>query len=243
MGSCRFCGKRGHNRNGCPDVAAHAASGKAKLEAGKDRYELDWRERFAVSIADNKANRSIRASTAPRKCSYCNETGHTRAKCETLTQDRAAAFTHEKTFRTNFANWLVNSGIGVGSIITRKNWDGREWSILLTKVSYDGINIMNPNGQNAIRGQYLDREGWEGDVATLNIAPKRTFGFEISAPSVPAPLPENFLSDEAIAETVNKWFDEKSTRRTRWNDASIGCFNQYRPDFAELTEKAKYYAV
>jgi hypothetical protein len=243
MGSCRFCGSRGHNRNGCPDVAAHAASGKAKMEEGQDRYSLGWKERFAVSIVDNKATRSARVSTTPRKCSYCSVAGHTRAKCETLTNDRAAVFNHEKTFRTNFANWVLTSGIGVGSIVTRKNWDGTEWSVLLTKVNYDGINIMNPNGQSPLRGQYLNRQGWENDVASLSIAPKRYFGFEISAPAPAIPVPDSFLNDEEITKTVSRWFDEKSSRRTRWHDVSVGIFHENRPDLVELTEKAKVYAV
>ena len=113
--TCSFCKSRGHNRNGCPDVAAHAASGKAKLEAGKDRYELDWRERFAVSIADNKANRSIRASTTPRKCSYCSEGGHTRATCATLKSDRSTMFDLEKRYRVGIAKFVKASGVGVGA--------------------------------------------------------------------------------------------------------------------------------
>jgi len=243
MGSCRFCGSRGHNRNGCPDVAAHAASGKAKMEEGQDRYSLDWRERFAVSIQDNKATRSARASTSPRKCSYCSVAGHTRATCTALVEDRQAAFNHEKTFRTNFVNWVANSGIGIGTILTRQMWDNTEFSLLVLGVDYKTINILNTHGTNVIRAQYLNRVGWENEVGNYNIAPIKSFGFEISAPASSVPVPESFLNEEVIKNLVDGWFDGKSTRTSRWDNSNVGRFREVRPDLADLSEKAKIYAV
>lgn len=241
--TCRFCGSRGHNRNGCPDVAGYAASGNAKLAAGADRYSLDWRERFAVSIAANKANRSVRASTAVRSCSYCNGAGHMRNKCPSMAEDRAKATEFERAFRTNFANWVMNSDLGIGAILTRKEWSGHEYSLLVMGINYNNINVGNPYGNRNIRIQHLDRKGWEGEIHELNIAPRKQLGYDIAAAGVPVPVPDSFLSDEAINATVSTWFDKKSTRTTRWNDSSIGRFWQNRPDFADMEEKSKVYAV
>jgi len=93
---CRFCHNRGHNRNSCPEVKSYAAEAHQIMSVeGKQEYELGYRHRYALMIERNKAQISANAKaktesakaqglTNSRKCSYCENMGHTRVKCAVL---------------------------------------------------------------------------------------------------------------------------------------------------------------
>ena len=120
---CRFCGGRGHNKLSCPSVKEHYEQAKNMLanKEVEDAYHLPYTHRWAYNIMQRKENiaanaKAARAAgTSIRKCSYCGTTGHARNKCEFLASDRANLLAYEKRYRSAFAAWLPNSGIGVGA--------------------------------------------------------------------------------------------------------------------------------
>lgn len=242
---CRFCGNRGHNRNSCPTAAKVAEEAKAKIANGANRWDLDWDERFAHSIAEKKEARKIAGPSAtPRKCSYCGNTGHNRSKCEDLKNDKASIFAIEKKYRNSFVNWMNTSGLGMGAIIQRTTVHGAyHHSIMVNGFNHKSLSFLNIRGSEPITAVHLDREGWVGDHTICNIPQgvNDTFNyvFKITAPSpIPFELPSDWTSDENIQTFVNLLFDEKGTRRDRWNrdNANKGIFFETRPNISQYTK-------
>lgn len=248
MSRCRYCYQSGHNRNSCPDAAKAAEAAKAKFANGANRWDLDWKERFAHDISMKKEARKVAGpSTTPRKCSYCSEGGHTRATCATLKSDRSTMIGLEKRYRVAIAKFVKASGVGVGAIVTRdpKHFNN-SFSILVTGFSAKGFSLLTPSGgSDNFRGTYLDRKDWEGEATSFHYAgdTERMFGnrapYIISAPGAPVEFPSNWTDDSEIEKRVSWWFDEKATRRTRWDDSGKGVYHTGRPNIERYTEQVK----
>lgn len=239
---CRYCRNKGHNRNSCPDAAKDAEVAKAKLANGASHYELPWNERFAHSIAEKKENRKAVASTTPRKCSYCSGEGHTRAKCADLIDDRTKMFNVEKDYRQRMTAWIATSGFGMGAIIQRVNNGGHdEFSCLLTGFNTNALTCINHLGEGTnLQGTYMDRKGWENERFSTRIFKKGCWkpAFELIAPSpIPFEIDPSWVSDDVIKAFVDTLFDEKQTRRTRWNNQTLGMYHTTRPNFERITSQ------
>jgi len=237
---CRFCGNKGHNRNSCPSVKNHAAIAAQKIAEGKDFYELDWNERYAHSVMKRKAERKV--SAEPRKCSYCNNSGHNRASCTTLADDKYRVTGYETRFRAAVAKWVQNSGLGVGAIIsTDTKYTYSDFSAFVLNIDLNNLNIVNYNGSGGfLTAQYLNRANYEGDQFMAPIPSNANYPFSgrsaflISSPScVPFDTSE-YCSNTEIQKFVSKLFDQKSTRNNRWRDNTIGRYNSDRPEFGTI---------
>lgn len=245
---CRYCYGSGHNRNSCPDAAKDAEVAKAKVANGANRWDLNWKERFAHDISMKKEARKIAGpSTTPRKCSYCSEGGHTRATCASLKSDRTAMFDLEKRYRVALAKFVTASGVGIGAIVTRDpEHFSNTFSILVTGFSVKGFSLLTPSGgSDNFRGTYLDRKDWEGEATQFMFAgeAQHVFGhrsaYIITAPGAPVEFPSNWTDDSEIEKRVSWWFDEKYTRRSRWDDSNKGIYHTGRPRIEAYTEQIK----
>ena len=224
----------------------------------EDAYHLPYTHRWAYNIMQRKENIAANAKAARaagisiRKCSYCGTAGHARNKCESLASDKAGLLAYEKRYRSAFAAWLPNSGIGVGAMlvaINRINDDGNPHTVMVIRVgNFDNYNAITPeggrnSGENII-GNYLNREGWENYPANFSIPHGCNFpntdgryGFSVAAPSsIPAVVPDTYLSDEVIKKFVDETFDEKRTRSTRYRSSTehFGVFNSNRPNLETI---------
>ena len=255
---CRFCHNRGHNRNTCPEVTKYAADARQiMVSEGKEEYTLSYRHRFALAIERNKAVISANATakaesakaqglTSSRKCSYCDVTGHTRAKCATLIGDKASVLDLETRFRNSFALWLQNGGIGIGTMFERvTEWEDNKHVVMVTKATdFSTVTLMNATADSTISGVFMNRDGWENHLVEYSI-PSGTgypfadnqYGYKVIAPApIPFTVAEKHLSAENIKNFVYSMFDEKAKREYRWRrgKSHIGCFHTTRPNVQQM---------
>lgn len=256
---CRFCHNRGHNRNTCPDAIKYAAEARQiMVSEGKEEYSLSYRHRFALAIERNKAQVSAAAKaksesakaqglTNTRKCSYCDLTGHTRAKCATLTSDKVSVLDLETRFRNSFALWLQNGGIGIGTMFERINrWsdDVSHVVMVMKGTDFSTVTLNNITAENTITGVFMNREGWENHPVEYSIPSgtgfpfaDKDYGYRVIAPApIPFTVAESHLNAANIKAYVDSMFDEKAKREYRWRRGKghIGCFNTTRPNVTQM---------
>ena len=254
--SCRFCHTRNHNRNTCPEVTKYAADARQIMASdGIEEYSLSYRHRFALVIERNKAKNSAAAKakaesakaqglTNTRKCSYCEVTGHTRAKCATLIGDKASVLDLETRFRNSFALWLQNGGIGIGTMFERvTEWEDNKHVVMVMKATdFSTVTLNNVTADSTISGVFMNREGWENHLVDYSIPsgtgyPFADYGYKVIAPApIPFTVAENHLSADNIKAFVYSMFDEKAKREYRWRRGKghIGCFNTTRPNVTHM---------
>jgi len=256
---CRFCHNRGHNRNTCPDAIKYAAEARQiMVSEGKEEYSLSYRHRFALAIERNKAQVSAAAKaksesakaqglTNTRKCSYCDVTGHTRAKCATLTSDKASVLDLETRFRNSFALWLQNGGIGIGTMferITRWGDDVSHVVMVMKATDFSNVTLNNITAENTITGVFMNREGWENHPVEYSIPSgtgfpfaDKDYGYKVIAPApIPFTVAETHLTAVNIKAYVDSMFDEKAKREYRWRRGKghIGMFHTNRPNVTQM---------
>jgi len=255
---CRFCHNRGHNRNTCPDAIKYAAEARQiMVSEGKEEYTLSYRHRFALAIERNKAEVSAAAKaksetakaqglTNTRKCSYCDVTGHTRAKCATLIGDKASVLSLETRFRNSFALWLQNGGIGIGTMFERvTQWEDNKHVVMVMKATdFSTVTLINATADSTISGVFMNREGWENHLVDYSIPSgtgypfaDKDYGYRVIAPApIPFTVAENHLSTDNIKAFVYSMFDEKAKREYRWRRGKghIGCFHTSRPNVGQM---------
>ena len=97
---CGFCGGRGHdNRRNCPVMHE-----KAKEDPmGWAAYELSTKSKMKKKTV--------------RRCSWCNEPGHTKRTCPDLKQAVAREEGNARIWNKTFLDKLKEYGLGVGSLL------------------------------------------------------------------------------------------------------------------------------
>ena len=99
---CGNCYTNGHNINGCPEL-------QKEWQADPESYKgRQW-----ARIMHRKAQ--------PRTCSYCAETGHTRAGCADLKTHKQTYQEDAILFRKAIAKWMHESGLGIGALVRAKD--------------------------------------------------------------------------------------------------------------------------
>jgi len=126
---CGYCGNKGHNRRGCPNL-------KEYVKENPGSYE-------AMKATQNKA------SAKNRSCSYCKEPGHTRRKCAVKNQHVQDFVGINSEYVKKVACWMKDEGIEPGTLIRVEE---NEWShktreyrnvafmYLITGIRYQDIN-------------------------------------------------------------------------------------------------------
>jgi hypothetical protein len=224
---------------------------------GIEEYSLSYRHRFALVIERNKAQNSAAAKakaesakaqglTNTRKCSYCDVTGHTRAKCATLIGDKASVLDLETRFRNSFALWLQNGGIGIGTMFERiTRWEDVSHVVMVMKATdFSTVTLNNVTADSTISGMFMNREGWENHLVDYSIPSgtgypfaDKEYGYKVIAPApIPFTVAENHLSADNIKAFVYSMFDEKAKREYRWRrgKSHIGCFHTTRPNVEQM---------
>ena len=160
--SCSYCRQSDHRIADCP----HAERDWASLKQGiiplssatpvswykTPKYWSEWYGKAETAVskiqaARNRVNRKRTASTTPRTCGFCGDTGHTRRNCGHMASFIA------KCKKAN-ANWkraaydklVTEMGIYVGSAIKveQRGWRADDVGpaiALITSVNYDELNV------------------------------------------------------------------------------------------------------
>jgi len=127
---CGHCYERGHNRAGCEKLTEQMAYRferlRKEVENGS-RPEDDYtyqrtREKLAKRIGEDpitgESKRKRRKTYGGRKCSYCNEPGHTRRTCPSMKKDQATYRSLTAQSRSTLIERMHEAGFGPGSLLT-----------------------------------------------------------------------------------------------------------------------------
>ena len=108
-------------------------------------YTVGHNRRSCPSLSEDTKQRYKNGDLA-RKCSYCYTTGHTRRKCEKLATDMSADVKLNAEYRQEVAAYLLQKGIGVGTMVKRNKRDGYdiESVYMITGIEFDTLTHREP---------------------------------------------------------------------------------------------------
>jgi hypothetical protein len=102
---CRHCFNEGHNVKSCSALTKEVA------ENVNGYYHRRYRKYFNDDGTRKK-------DSAVKKCSYCNEPGHTKRTCDVKLDDMIYNVKINSLYRKDMLNFLKTKGLGIGSLIT-----------------------------------------------------------------------------------------------------------------------------
>ena len=143
---CSYCHQTGHNKSGCPEY-------KAKIE--------EWRAEgimtYTVEAYDRKkAHKAAGAKT--RKCSYCGETGHSRAGCSKMKAQMERYRIRNKEYRSNYLKAVLENGLGPGALLSAESWCGDKTLYIVMSVDWSKVS-MHDKGARVFHVLPLNRLG------------------------------------------------------------------------------------
>ena len=130
---CSYCYQAGHNKSSCPQY-------KAKIE--------EWREAgiylSTVEAYDRKKERKASAAKN-RKCSWCNETGHTRRTCSAFKAHFEKLRAAQAAYVMAYAKALAEAGLTPGAMFT---WDkesaaGDRTPQIVSSIDWDSMFVTD----------------------------------------------------------------------------------------------------
>jgi len=212
---CSYCYGKGHNKSSCPEY-------KAKIE--------EWREAgiYLSTVAAYDMKKKRKASAAKnRKCSWCNETGHTRRTCSAFKVHFEKLRTAQAAYVMAYAKALAEAGLTPGAMFT---WDKEsaagdrtpqivssiDWdSMFVTDRSNYTVRYLQPQSigtgflgrQYNPRPQLVDDDHW------------RRMNVNISVPGDSAAFMQSIPADIADGTRVTKMIF-KENARDWWFSAS-----------------------
>lgn len=142
---CSHCGQSGHNKAGCPKYKERIAQLRAR---NPDDYYV---RQYDAAIAKRAA------SVKNRRCSYCNEQGHTRAGCQLKKETMAQFAKRNAVYRKNVLDALVKHGAGPGAMVEATDYWGSTGTYLVLGVDWASINMHNPSNPalNIVKMRYI----------------------------------------------------------------------------------------
>lgn len=186
---CSYCGKRGHNRLGCPERHRAAA-------ADPDGY-------IGRQIKREKAMRA--AAVAKRVCSYCGQPGHNRRGCAELKSDRRMIYKAQEKYLRHFDDLASRVGFGPGTLIKVPYGDSSDpfkktVLALIDSINWKAIDFLNHDSILSRHYQFQRRtlatarvvatSGWEDESSNWYNPPQQNSTIPISFGSLLSAIPE-----------------------------------------------------
>ena len=216
--TCSKCWTVGHTKRACPAYRKKAAIWLRENEYLKDTSE--YHKPHYVREVEAYAN-----SAKNRVCSWCQEKGHNKRSCEVRKSATTKNVEKNKEWRAVVLEKLKEVGLGVGALITSKNYRDEAPNLyLVTDMRWDGINIRTSGNECVEYYEYSKSNYKEGSaypqmtVSSIDNCRSTTLyypqfkdgddnelfysasdGLEIVSPSEPSP-PDDWLNDEAWAK-------------------------------------------
>ena len=168
---CSHCYQTGHNKSSCPDY-------KLKIE--------EWREAGIMTSTVEKYDRSKqrKANAAKnRSCSYCGESGHSRASCSKMKAQMERYRIRNKEYRSNYLKAVLENGLGPGALLSAENWGGSKMLYLVMSVDWSKVS-MHDKGARVFHVLPLERLGhankerWSSDFALSKHIRGKEFGHD-----------------------------------------------------------------
>jgi hypothetical protein len=135
--SCSYCYGRDHNRAGCPE----------RKQRVNDLRNSGQADHYLVRQEDERA--AAHKRRGPRRCSWCDETGHNRRSCKELKGIKSRFTSYNSAFRRRAFEDLKEQGLGVGALVKLdQSWydynagSHKEETIIymITKVYWNNLN-------------------------------------------------------------------------------------------------------
>ena len=126
---CSHCWQQGHTKRGCPTYREKAEKWLAEhpdAEGYDKPYWVREVERYK-NIAKN------------RKCSWCEEVGHTKRTCAQRKEATAKNISFNKEWRAQILDKLTEIGLGEGALVADKRRADRLYLVL--NMQWDKLNI------------------------------------------------------------------------------------------------------
>jgi hypothetical protein len=149
---CNQCYKKGHNRRTCPQLTeSYRSRAQEEVDEGKGK-EGYWHKEYAKRVGSwigGELATELRAtrSGGKRRCKYCAKTGHNTRTCVELKDAKSEILTNTKVVRAKIAAALENKGLGIGALITQKEYGDRKVGYMVTgfELSYVNSESINHN--------------------------------------------------------------------------------------------------
>ena len=140
--TCSYCYEQGHTKRGCPKYRAKAEEWLANnpdAEGYNKPYFVREVERY----------KSIGKS---RKCSWCEEVGHTKRTCPKRKEASAKNISKNKEWRAQILEKLTEIGLGEGALVADKRKGERLYLVL--NMQWGKLNITASSEQVAGNVEY-----------------------------------------------------------------------------------------
>jgi hypothetical protein len=181
-------------------------------------YEYGHNRRACPQASDYVKER-YKSGDLARKCSYCYTAGHTRRKCEKLAVDMANDVKLNAEYRQQVAAYLLQKGIGVGTMVKRNKRDGYDLEsvYVVTGIEFDTLTHREP-GNYAIKVKDLHTDSmWDRSFALPLDAPHMS-QHNWSTCEVVSPVEENdvkpLITDEWLTgkSGLDKFYKKPGSR-------------------------------
>lgn len=259
---CSYCRDEGHVATACPQVEKDWAYWKdfivppesAQLISGYryyqrrnpdswgkwyDQCKMLWDKQILAKAMANQPKPKRKAS-APKKCGFCGEAGHSRRNCNKMKTFLADAHKANENWRRAAYDLLVKKlGLSVGAAVKVKydsygTQRGQEKVALVSSINWDKLNVTCANGrwgdytQGLSIGVLIDgrqqRMGFHHELMNNTLNPTfqslegyASWQYVSSIAPAPQPLDESWVTDYKDA------FEYLAKKRTykRLDDESV----------------------
>ena len=140
--TCSYCYEQGHTKRGCPKYRAKAEKWLA------DNPDAEGFEK-PYFVREVEGYKKIGKN---RKCSWCEEVGHTKRTCPKRKEATAKNISKNKEWRAQVLDKLTKIGLGEGALVADSRRADRLYLVL--SMQWDKLNITASSEQIAGNSEY-----------------------------------------------------------------------------------------
>ena len=211
---CSHCWQQGHTKRGCPTYREKAEKWLAEHPDAEGYDKPYW-------VREVEGYKNIAKN---RKCSWCEEVGHTKRTCPDLKKVKAKNISKNKEWRAQVLDKMKEVGLGVGALVRDTRRIQRLY--MISNLNWDKLNLTASGDSVVERDEYskwnykngaqypemtIERIGEDRKTSTympmLNDEQSRELlyygstNLEIVSPVVPSP-PSGWVDDESWAKKL-----------------------------------------
>ena len=140
---CGHCWESGHTKRGCPTYRAKAEKWLAENPDVKNSYDKPWWVREVERYKNIAKN---------RKCSWCEQKGHTKRGCPGRKEAIAKNISKNKEWRAQVLESMKKMGLGDGALIRDTRRTQRIY--MVEKMNWNKLNLTASSEEAASSADY-----------------------------------------------------------------------------------------
>ena len=141
--TCSYCYEQGHTKRGCPKYRAKAEKWLAENPDVKNSYDKPWWVREVERYKNIAKN---------RKCSWCEQKGHTKRGCPGRKEAIAKNISKNKEWRAQVLESMKKMGLGDGALIRDTRRTQRIY--MVEKMNWNKLNLTASSEEAASSADY-----------------------------------------------------------------------------------------